>query len=165
MAQADRVYNTPPTNTSAIPSRRSFLSNAAGLAAGGTALALAAPLPAGAATPDPVFAMIERHRELSAAFDVAVKNADNLEEHPEQESLDAIVDDTSDALLDHADALIITEPTTVAGIAAVMRYFASLEDWQEPRDSEEWETSDGASVNWHQAFLDTLANALQGARS
>jgi hypothetical protein len=49
MAKATCVLSTPPTNTSAT--QRSFLSNAAGFAAGGTALALATvtPMPAAAA--------------------------------------------------------------------------------------------------------------------
>ena len=47
----------------AIPSRRLFLSQAAGLAAGGTALALATVKPTPAiAGQDPVFGLIERHR-------------------------------------------------------------------------------------------------------
>src|SRR4030081_3784980 len=41
MTQADSVLSTPPTNTPVDTTRRSFLSNAAGLAAGGTVLALA----------------------------------------------------------------------------------------------------------------------------
>jgi hypothetical protein len=62
------------------PTRRHFLSQAAGVAAGGTALALAtippAPViaaPAGAL--DPVFGLIEAHRTARAAYLVA------LEEH------------------------------------------------------------------------------------
>jgi hypothetical protein len=56
MIQADRVHSTPPTNTSAIndppvdPSRRSFLSRAAGAAAGGAVLALATSQPIAAAS-------------------------------------------------------------------------------------------------------------------
>jgi hypothetical protein len=49
MTQADSVHSTPPTNTpisqshpvDAATSRRRFLSQAAGVAAGGTVLALA----------------------------------------------------------------------------------------------------------------------------
>src|SRR5450759_4733104 len=48
MTQADSVHSTPPTNTSAT--RRRFLSQAAGMAAGGTALALATIPPASAAS-------------------------------------------------------------------------------------------------------------------
>jgi hypothetical protein len=49
MAKADRVLSTPPTNTSAITpksSRRGFLVQAAGVAAGGAAIGAGLPLPA-----------------------------------------------------------------------------------------------------------------------
>jgi hypothetical protein len=49
MTQADSVHSTPPTNTSAIPSkssRRGFLVQAAGVAAGGAAIGAGMPLPA-----------------------------------------------------------------------------------------------------------------------
>jgi hypothetical protein len=74
MAQADSVHSTPPTNTPIsqihpvdAPSRRRFLSTAAGIAAGGTVLALATIPPASAAAApagslDPVFSLIEAHR-------------------------------------------------------------------------------------------------------
>lgn len=50
MTQADCVLSTPPTNTPTNTTRRRFLSQAAGVAAGGTALALAAIPPATAAS-------------------------------------------------------------------------------------------------------------------
>jgi hypothetical protein len=49
MTQADRVHSTPPTNTSATnpkSSRRGFLVQAAGVAAGGAAVGAGLPLPA-----------------------------------------------------------------------------------------------------------------------
>jgi hypothetical protein len=86
MTQADRVHSTPPTNTSANnqpvpvdPTRRRFLSHAAGVAAaGGTALALATIQPAAAlATPaiplDPSHAspaLRDATRALDAASEV-----------------------------------------------------------------------------------------------
>jgi hypothetical protein len=41
MPKADRVHSTPPTNAPVAPTRRHFLSRAAGVAAGSAALALA----------------------------------------------------------------------------------------------------------------------------
>jgi len=70
MTQADRLLSTPPTNTSALPvdpSRRHLLAIATG---GGVAAAVL-----GAAfgnETEPIFAAIERHRELSAAYTAAV---------------------------------------------------------------------------------------------
>jgi hypothetical protein len=66
MTKADRVYSTPPLNTPVDQTRRRFLSTAAGIAAGSTALALAIP-PARAAD-DPIFALIEAHRTTADAL-------------------------------------------------------------------------------------------------
>ena len=87
MTQAERVHSTPPTNTPVsqnnpvdATSRRRFLTNAAGVAAGGAVLAMATvPAAADAAAPvaavassgvDPVFALIEGYR--TAAKTVAL---------------------------------------------------------------------------------------------
>jgi len=70
MTQADRLLSTPPTNTSALPvdpSRRHLLA----IAAGGAVVALLPDAAFGNET-DPIFAAIERHRELSAAYTAAV---------------------------------------------------------------------------------------------
>jgi hypothetical protein len=70
MTQADRVLSTPPTITSALPvdpSRRHLLA----IAAGGAVVAVLPDAAFGNET-DPIFAAIERHRELSAAYTAAV---------------------------------------------------------------------------------------------
>ncbi len=83
MIQADRVHSTPPTNTSATApqsSRRGFLVQAAGVAAGGAAIGAGLPLPAspaataqrGDAEADPIFAAIEAHRIAQQAYITAV---------------------------------------------------------------------------------------------
>jgi hypothetical protein len=78
------------------PTRRRFLSQAAGVAAGGTILALTTipPAPATAAPaglPDPVFSLIEAHRTARAAHLVALE---------EQNRLDRIGDRRSDWIFD-----------------------------------------------------------------
>jgi hypothetical protein len=157
MTQADRVHSTPPINTPT--SRRRFLSTAATLAAGSAAVALAIPQ-AAAAESDPIFAMIERHRELSAHCSAAYDISGKLLDGPEFDAAEAVSVEKHDRLIDHADALIGCEPTTMAGVLAAMRYLATLSDWQEPSHAE-WISGDGASMDWHQAFLDTLANAIE----
>lgn len=69
MTQANRVYSTPPLNTSVIDhepptdtTRRHFLTQAAGVAAGGSVLALAAIPSVAAAAAPAVFGLIEAHR-------------------------------------------------------------------------------------------------------
>ena len=94
MTQADSVHSTPPINTPIVTTRRRFLSTAAGIAAAGTALALAAP-PARAAT-DPVFALIEAHRAAAAAWDGFLKAHGHLQQMPDEE--EALCDTAMGAL-------------------------------------------------------------------
>jgi hypothetical protein len=152
MTRADRVLSTPPTNTPTDTNRRRFLS-----VAPGGAVAAALPVAALANGPDPIFATIERHRELSADYTAAVDISSKLEDGPEFEAADAIAGDRCGELLDHAHALIHLEPTTMAGVSALMRYVASLEEWQTPRDSDDF---DGQPPDWDKAFYTTVANAL-----
>ncbi|MBR1157272.1 hypothetical protein [Bradyrhizobium sp. JYMT SZCCT0428] len=76
MTQADRVHSTPPTSTTIsqnqhaeAPSRRRFLAQAAGVAAGSAVLigasTIADPAIASHSGPDPILAAIEAHK---AAF-------------------------------------------------------------------------------------------------
>ena len=66
MREAKRVHSTTRLNAPADPTRRHFVTQAAGVAAGGTVLALAAAAPAG--FPDPVYDLIEAHRTAYAAY-------------------------------------------------------------------------------------------------
>jgi hypothetical protein len=160
MIQADSVHSTPPTNTSATPpqsSRRGFLVQAAGVAAGSAALGVGLPLPAppaataqsSAAEADPIFAAIEAHRKAIAAHSEAVGAEGALEESLSDDERRSVLtvwreeivetDDprwiaavrarwaTSNSMDDLAIDLLNTEPTTVAGIEALLRYFADQE--------------------------------------
>src|SRR3954471_15441821 len=77
MAQAETTHNT-------LSSRRGFLAQAAGVAAGGAALGMALPLPTGAEplqrVPDPILEAIERHRSAYDAFSSAVSTNSALEQ-------------------------------------------------------------------------------------
>jgi hypothetical protein len=114
---------------------------------------------AAAAEPDPIFAVIERHRQLSELFTAAVDVSSRLEGGPEFEAADAISAERNQALMGHADALIRSIPTTMAGVIALARYVASLDEWQTPGDDREiW---DEPSPSWHQVFLNTTATAIE----
>jgi hypothetical protein len=118
MAQVDSK------NTIAAPvdqTRRRFLSTAAGVAAGGTVLALAS-LPASAAD-DPVFALIETHRAASAALNVAIAEKARLEGLGDWDA-DGGTDAAHGVEGSALDDLIEAVPTTLAGVMANMRYIA-----------------------------------------
>jgi hypothetical protein len=86
MAKADSVHSTPRLNTSAT--RRRFLSQSAGMAAGGAILALATIPPAAAvaaptrpaAKSEAIYGLIEDHKAAFAAEDAAIRRYSELEE-------------------------------------------------------------------------------------
>jgi hypothetical protein len=132
MAQVDSK------NTTAAPvdqTRRRFLSQAAGVAAGSAALALATIPPALAAnapagTLDPVFRLIEAHRTAWATWLAA------LAEHIRLENLgDPDADLASEvpccAANDAFYELIDTAPTTFAGLQAWAAYLEEIRDAEE----------------------------------
>ncbi len=147
MTQADRVYNTPPTNTSAIdhpmmfpprdPMRRRFLAVAAvasAVGAGTLAAAARAPDVPQAVTmpwssrPDPAFVLIADKRAADIAHGQAI-DAEEAKEHG------IGLDEASDRSLAAYHAvnaidwkLATTPPTTLAGVAAVLRFANEIED-------------------------------------
>jgi hypothetical protein len=177
MTQADSVHSTPPTNTSAIDdpqspakprSRRSVL-GAIAAAAGATALTVA---PARAAAPgaDPVYAAIERHKDLAKAFDAVWKLRARCKDfgtltEAEKARVRELNDATDAAGLPLEAAamdLFNTAPTTRAGVIAALRYMRiqhendgehMIEGWLEDEDGERY-------IDWRAAWLDTLIEAV-----
>jgi hypothetical protein len=110
--------------------RRAFLSHAAGVAAGGTVLALATIPPASAAAAsgsDPVFALIGAHKAAYADVEAAYTEIGRLE---------SLGDWDSDGGSGAADAeewsalaeLVEAVPTTLDGVIASMTYVVELTD-------------------------------------
>lgn len=136
------------------PTRRHFLSQAAGVAAGGTVLALATipPAPAAAAPArllDPVFSLIEAHRAASHAFTVALIEQNRLELIGDPLA-DSIAEDSAHANMDTFILLVETAPTTFAGMVAWAAYL------DEVRQAEVWMIEDhGAKV------VETLVEATR----
>jgi hypothetical protein len=160
MAKATSVYSTPPTNTpisqvdaTGATSRRRFLSQAAGVAAGGTVLALAtvSPQPAVAApagTLDPVFSLIEAHRTAYAAYLVALAEHTKLDRLGDPDAY-LISEAPCDAQMDAFIDLIQTAPTTFAGLQAWAAYLDEI------RIVEGWMFEEAA-----QTLVVTLVEAL-----
>jgi hypothetical protein len=166
MAQVDSE------NSIALPvvsTRRRFLSQAAGVAAGGTALALATvSAKADAAAPvtsvaspdvDPIFALIEDHRKFQAEFAHRYDDwdlADYEAKHGERpirpvvrtgvavkrEELDRAIWAESRS----AERVSRTKPTTPAGAAALIQHVIDDEVCDE--------------VEWHMTSLNTAVAAL-----
>jgi hypothetical protein len=155
-------------------SRRGFLVQAAGVAAAGAALGAGLPLPASSsltlpgldAEADPIFAAIEAHRKAIAAHSEAVGTEGALEESlpdDQQRSVltvwrEEIVEtddpswiaavqtrwEASESMDDLAINLLNTEPTTVAGVDALLRYFADQEEGLFPEKVNHDDGSEGA---------------------
>ncbi|WP_369723078.1 hypothetical protein AB8Z38_03055 [Bradyrhizobium sp. LLZ17] len=90
-------------------------------------------LPAAAAVPDPVFAAIDRYKLLSVEYTAAVDRWAPLEHaHPDRSDAEDETSRTSDALFEQIDVLFTFRPSTLAGVAALLKYITTLEDWQMP---------------------------------
>jgi hypothetical protein len=133
MTQADSVHSTPPTNTPTT--RRRFLSASATLAAVGTAGVLA--IPPAAAIHDPVYALIETHKAMTAALDAILREKGRIEDagRPFDDSLADAAHDAEDAALTE---LIETVPPTLGGIIASMVYITESAELDHYRFSEDY---------------------------
>jgi hypothetical protein len=98
-------------------SRRTILFGAGAATA---AVVTAAAVPAGEASPDPILAVIERHRTAVRDFVTSVAVAEDFAEDEE-------VDRTSKARGFAEQALIEIMPSTALGTAALMRYVSHVE--------------------------------------
>jgi hypothetical protein len=190
MIQADSVLSTPPTNASAInqtsPSRRGFLAQAAGVAAGSAVLigasALAAPATAAQGGPDPILPAIEVHkatmRAVRAELDVHTQLEIELPPNKRQSDVNAweeliIFDDDPrwiaseravhelwDAENAAAVELVNVLPTTAAGLMALLQYAIETDT-----DGEAWprDLVDGErSGSWHHFLIANIAEVLPG---
>ncbi len=194
MTQADSVLSTPPTNTSAIdhpimfpprdPTRRRFLTVAAvasvvsaGSLAAAAAIDQSVPQavtvglkPGSAATPDPIYDVIEQHRKAAREHIEAVRIQFAYEEHggiqgerrEEYERLVALTDVAWGAMADAGCTLVNTRPTTLAGILALCRYIEPLfGETDQPDLPEHIEYEDAASAYIPEAFAYVIGRAVE----
>jgi hypothetical protein len=155
MTQADRVLSTPRLNTPVDPTRRRFLSQAAGVAAGGTVLALATVPPAPAASAqaspqDPVFGLIEVHRRARVWY-LASLDEQNRLERLDDPAAELVAEGPCNAEFEALDILINTPAVTFAGLLAWASYLDEI------RRTEEWMFTDNPFAP---ALIATFAEAL-----
>jgi hypothetical protein len=185
MAKADRVYITPPTNTSAIdhpmmfpprdPTRRRFLAVAAvaSVVSAGTLAAAAAMAPdvPQAVTvpigPDPIHDVIEAHRkaarEHTEAIDLeaAFEEAHGIEGE-EYDRLYAVTMAAYYAMADVGRHLVNTRPTTLAGILALCRYIEPLfGETDQPELPEYIDYDDDTQAYIPEAFAYVIGRAIE----
>jgi len=168
------VDQTPPVD----PTRRRFLITAAAgsmVGAGSLAFAAAAPndVPKAVTVPqgaDPIYAVIERHRDLAKICDAAWKVRGKCkdfgtlteEEKAHVRKLNDAVDEAHLPLEAAAVDLFNTEPTTLAGIVTALFYMRiqhrndgehMIEGWLDDEYSEQY-------IDWRDAWLETLIQAV-----
>jgi hypothetical protein len=179
MTQADSVHSTPPTNTSAIdqpmfpprdPTRRRFLAVAAvasAVSAGTLAAATAMDPSVPAAvtipsTPDPAFALIAEKLAADVAHCAAIDAQDEAEDahgigsEAAEEAFQRC--GVACSVVNEADwRLAMTPPTTLVGVAAVLRFANEIED-----GGMEWPATDAIGPDgWHYQLRATMAAALE----
>ena len=182
MAKADRVYNTPPTNTPVDTTRRRFLAVAAfASVAGAGSLAAAAmtpnDVPQAVTLPkdsgfqaDPIYEIIERHRTAAREHTEAVSihfafedtggiEGERLKEYQRLVAeTDAAYDRMEDAGLD----LINTKATTLPGLLALCQYIKLLFAEDEAPDLPEYISyDDGKTAYPAEAFAHTIGRSIE----
>jgi hypothetical protein len=83
---------------------------------------------------DPVYAIIESHKAASIAYDKAVNHpaVGALGHSPQRAEAERISIRAQNGLRVQAKRLFAFQPSTAAGIASLLRYISSLQDWQMP---------------------------------
>jgi hypothetical protein len=157
-------------------SRRSFLTTAAALAAGSAALGLAIPPAPALAAPlgrarhgtlspieaDPALALIADKLAADVAHLHAIKAQDEAEVRTGSYSgatrkARERCGDACDAVNEADWTLATTPPTTLAGIAAVLRFANQIED-----EGNEWPDTDAIGPDgWHYQLRATMAAAIE----
>jgi hypothetical protein len=121
MTKADCVYSTPPTNTPVDPTRRRFLTGAAGAAVVGIPTSNA-----GASEPDPIYAAIEAHRNAHAAHMAALELQARLEKTHRASEVSWVSTKPCHDANDAFDVFIAAPATTLPGLLAKLAYLQDL---------------------------------------
>jgi hypothetical protein len=109
--------------------------------------------------PDPVYAMIESHKAISIAYDKAVNHpAVGDPRHSQRAEAERISNRAMKELLGQSKRLFAFKPSTSAGVASLLRYISSLQDWQMPGHF-----SEPREIKGMKDLCKSLAAALEAA--
>jgi hypothetical protein len=165
MTQADSVHSTPPTNTPIDTTRRRFLTVAAGVSIASVGALTVAAMPATApdspaCAVDPAFALIAEKLAADVAHGVAIDVQDEADRDDDPDAEEKAFQRCCVAcsVVNEADwRLATTPPTTLAGVAAVLRFANEIED-----GGMEWPNTDTVgSEGWHYQLRATMAAAIE----
>jgi hypothetical protein len=156
---ADPAAIAPPALTTPGGSVMNTMVSAASLA---TAMAVGSPSIASEVSHvDPVYAMIESHRAASIAFDKAVNHPGvGDRRHPQNAEAERVNDRARRECRKCTKQLFAFRPSTLAGMASLLRYISTLQDWEMPSYFTEDE-----SVRGVKKLCKTMAAALDAAGS
>lgn len=147
--------------------RRGFLSTAAALAASAAVTA-----PSAAIEADPIFAAIEVHKAATVALlgisdqHVALERAGlrgrlGAKHDSDLAECEARMDAAFDVQTDAACALI-SAPTTMAGVIALLQYATATDTDGEMWPRELRDDDDTKTRSWHHFLIEMLADVLSG---
>jgi hypothetical protein len=89
--------------------------------------------------PDPIYAAIERHRRAFSEFSAAVAAADVFSDHPEYEALQKPAKKAGRKETALVWKLVEIEPTTAAGLTALIQYVVEIGEPRRRQWPAEWE--------------------------
>jgi hypothetical protein len=168
MTQADSVLSTPRINTPIdTTTRRRFLTVAAGASVASVGTLAVAAMPAAApdsaaCAVDPAFALIAEKRAADVVHCDAIDAQGEAEKRYGFRSVEQWDAAENCAAAYHAAneidwKLATTPPTTLAGVAAVLRFANEVED-----AGEEWPDTDTIGAEgWHYQLRATMAAAVE----
>jgi hypothetical protein len=167
MIQADCVHSTPPTNTPIDTTRRRFLAVSAGVSIASVGTLAVAAMPAAApgspaCAADPAFALIAEKQAADIAHDKTIDAQGEIEGRGDFRSAAAIeAQENNEAACHYVIEvdwkLANTPPTTLAGVAAVLRFANEIED-----AGNEWPDTDTIGPDgWHYQLRATMAAAIE----
>jgi hypothetical protein len=167
MTQATCVHSTPPTNTPIDTTRRRFLTVAAGSSIASVGALTVAAMPAtapdgGGCAAGPAFALIAEKLAADIAHCEAIDEQDKADvEHGFGSEAAWEANERCEAACHAVNAvdwrLATTPPTTLAGVAAVLRFANKIED-----GGMEWPATDTIGPKgWHYQLRATMAAAIE----